>query len=494
MSSLPDDPALPERLGDYELLELLGETPRTRSFRAHQVSVDREVVVEALRPELLDDAAQVEEFLADVRVKGAVEHPAIGSVYEAVRADGAVFYAREALPGESLDSLRESRERLGPRRLLPLLRQVGELMLFLEEQGIATAPLEPRHLVVGDRGVLRMVNRAVGGERTDEMQWRDREAVADAFRRILSQTRPGSTRVGKLLDYLRVRGEDAVSWRQVIDAGDDLLGSLESSPVTRSLDGPSRRSPSPAQRGTTVVLILAVLCLVGGVAYLATRPAKETVSAKPPVEVPAGSYPGPGGTEVSTDRIWVAAGEVTIAEYAKFLRALDLIGPETNHVFDHPDQPAEKNGHVPDAWEAMLAAADTGGTWQGRPISRDHPVVNVDWWDAYAYANWKDGRLPTLAEWFAAWQGANPPVSDWGPAYASGADFAKGIHGLAGNVAEWARDPEVNPAFPMNPKAPVICGGSFQSPDQLRRWVESRDFRAPDVGFRVVFDQDPSLP
>ena len=37
----------------------------------------------------------------------------------------------------------------------------------------------------------------------------------------------------------------------------------------------------------------------------------------------------------------------------------------------------------------------------------NYPAVNIDWFDAYAYAKWKGHRLPTDEEWEKAARGAD---------------------------------------------------------------------------------------
>ena len=143
----------------------------------------------------------------------------------------------------------------------------------------------------------------------------------------------------------------------------------------------------------------------------------------------------------------------------------------------------------------MHAAATRGGEWNKLPVTLNCPVVNVDWWDAYAFANWRGGRLPTLEEWLAAAGRAPLAVSDWGEVDAAPADRTpNAIHGLAGNVSEWVRDPGLNPAFPMNPKAPMACGASYQHPRNgivACTWLASRESRSPDLGFRILRESPP---
>lgn len=90
--------------------------------------------------------------------------------------------------------------------------------------------------------------------------------------------------------------------------------------------------------------------------------------------------------------------EVTNAEYAKFLEAVEQSGDAN---WRHPQQPVPKD-HTPAFW--------------GDPIFNgpELPVVGVDWFDAYAFSMWANKRLPLELEWEAAARGADGRVYPWG--------------------------------------------------------------------------------
>ena len=108
----------------------------------------------------------------------------------------------------------------------------------------------------------------------------------------------------------------------------------------------------------------------------------------------------------------------------------------------------------------------------------DHPVVNVSWYAAMAYAQWANKRLPTEAEWERAARGGlvgkNYPHGD--ALIAMHANYNKNVgdttrvgeypannyslHDMAGNVWEWCLDEYNKDFYLVSPRENPLAGAS----------------------------------
>lgn len=279
-------------------------------------------------------------------------------------------------------------------------------------------------------------------------------------------------------------------------------------------------------------LLLVAMAQVSGLAA-----AEQAAAPAGMVWIPAGEFamgsdqPQTNNSERPVHRVriggfWLERTEVTNAQFARFTAATGykttaekpvdweelkkqlpagtakpdaaLLAPGSM-VFTPPPAPVADLAAYAQWWSWVLGAdwrhpAGPGSSIAGKD---EHPVVQVSWDDAKAYAVWAGRRLPTEAEWEYAsrgglsgkrypwgdqpptdrdagfaniWQGRFPDANTTADGFAATAPSATfpangyGLHDMAGNVWEWCSDWYRSDAYVRDARSPVTVDPT--GPDQ----------------------------
>lgn len=83
LRGISDLPAVPERIGPYEVSRLIGQGATGFVFEAFQASPPRWVAIKVLRPLRQFDEATLRAFRREIKTLARLEHPSIVSIYDA---------------------------------------------------------------------------------------------------------------------------------------------------------------------------------------------------------------------------------------------------------------------------------------------------------------------------------------------------------------------------------------------------------------------------
>lgn len=95
---------VPERLGDFRILDRLGAGGMGVVYRAVQESLQREVALKLIRPERLYFPGSRALFKREVKAVAHMQHPGIVRIHLVGEEDGVPFYAMELVQGRTLAS------------------------------------------------------------------------------------------------------------------------------------------------------------------------------------------------------------------------------------------------------------------------------------------------------------------------------------------------------------------------------------------------------
>jgi eukaryotic-like serine/threonine-protein kinase len=267
--------------------------------------------------------------------------------------------------------------------------------------------------------------------------------------------------------------------------------------------------PFGIQNRTALIAVaaLVILGVILGIYFLSkkgiTTEAVTTPTTTDALKLPSGMVLVRGGkfmmgtNDAEARDVWKPAHEVEVADFLLDQKEVTNIEYQEFVKSGYPAPPQWKEGDF-EPGEAFL------------------PVTNVTWDDAKAYAQFRNKRLPTEAEWEYAARGKEnriyPWGNDWDPKKSNSKDDARkkpvnvggytegkswcGVFDMAGNVAEWVEDEYKNypgsTAPTQTPHIRVYRGGAFNADkDELKsyvRWADLPSFHAFHLGFRCAKD------
>jgi WD40 repeat protein/serine/threonine protein kinase len=159
----PGSARMPERIGPYRILGLLGTGGMGLVYRAEQHSPRREVALKVIRGGLAS-LELVRRFEKEARVLGRLDHQGIARVYDAGVYDGPAgpepFVAMELVTGVTLLDHVDRFQLSRPERV-ELLARVCDAVAHAHEQGIVHRDLKPTNVLVKADGQPKVLDFGV---------------------------------------------------------------------------------------------------------------------------------------------------------------------------------------------------------------------------------------------------------------------------------------------------------------------------------------------
>ena len=152
------DPLLGSRLGQYEIVELIGRGGMAAVYRATQTSLGRPCAVKVLPAALAKDASFVARFQREARSTAAITHPNIIQVYDVGEQDSFQYIAMELVEGESLaDTLRRDGP-VPPEQAISYMKQTASALAAAHAKGIVHRDIKPSNILVTRQGTVKVAD------------------------------------------------------------------------------------------------------------------------------------------------------------------------------------------------------------------------------------------------------------------------------------------------------------------------------------------------
>ena len=163
-----DEPAVPDRIGDYTIIRLLGRGGMGTVYEAEQAQPRRRVALKVVRSDLVSHTT-FGRFRREADVLGQLRHPGIAQIYEfgvgevsfnGVRSHRQPFFAMELVEGRALDDYAAASQ-LPIAARLDLFARVCDAVQHAHQKGVIHRDLKPANLFVTTDGQPKVLDFGV---------------------------------------------------------------------------------------------------------------------------------------------------------------------------------------------------------------------------------------------------------------------------------------------------------------------------------------------
>ncbi|MGB6745811.1 MAG: serine/threonine-protein kinase, partial [Terracidiphilus sp.] len=162
-----------QRVGDYEVLSLLGTGGMGRVYKVRSVISNREEAMKILLPDFASEPELAARFMAEIRTLAGLDHPNITQLRTAFQIQNQFVMVMEFVEGTTLDRLPAQ---LPLDQVIEYAMQVLSALSYAHSKGVTHRDIKPANIMITTHGLVKLMDFGIAKSTTD-----------------LNLTRPGTT-------------------------------------------------------------------------------------------------------------------------------------------------------------------------------------------------------------------------------------------------------------------------------------------------------------
>ena len=154
------------RIGDYEIVSILGAGGMGKVFKVRNVISDRIEAMKVLLPDLEHEPELADRFMREIKVQASLQHPNIATLHTALRVDNQLLMLMELVEGVTLDQ----RLHQGPIPLangVDYISQVLSALGYAHEHGVIHRDIKPANMMLTANGTVKLMDFGIAKAAAD---------------------------------------------------------------------------------------------------------------------------------------------------------------------------------------------------------------------------------------------------------------------------------------------------------------------------------------
>jgi hypothetical protein len=179
------------RVGDYEILALLGAGGMGRVYKVRNIISNREEAMKVLLPDFASDHDLAARLVAEIRTLAGLEHPNIAQLRTAFQSQSQFVMVMEYVEGTTLEKL-ASMGHLSVDQVIDYSTQALAALSYAHSRGVTHRDIKPANIMITDHGIVKLMDFGIAKSAGDMQLTRPGTTMGSVYYMSPEQVRGGT--------------------------------------------------------------------------------------------------------------------------------------------------------------------------------------------------------------------------------------------------------------------------------------------------------------
>jgi tetratricopeptide (TPR) repeat protein len=142
----------------YEILEELGKGGMGEVYRVKDKTLDEEMALKVLKPEIAADKDIIERFKNELKLARKIAHRQVCKMYDLSEKEETPYITMEYVKGEDLKSFIRKKEKFKEEEVIAIAKQVCEGLAEAHELGVIHRDLKPQNIMIDEKSNAKVMD------------------------------------------------------------------------------------------------------------------------------------------------------------------------------------------------------------------------------------------------------------------------------------------------------------------------------------------------
>ena len=157
------------RLGQYEVLELIGKGGMGEVYRGFDTQLKRDVALKVLPEQFSRDSERLARFRREAQAAGRLSHPKIVAVYDYGEEGDLAYIAMEYVAGKELKNYFEAGVHLEIKDCLHIMLQLLDALDYSHRRGVIHRDIKPSNIMIASDGNIKITDFGIAKIDTSDL-------------------------------------------------------------------------------------------------------------------------------------------------------------------------------------------------------------------------------------------------------------------------------------------------------------------------------------